>query len=276
MAAGSQSLSLPSKPYGGSLLIMNKSERHLAFLEILQNHHKVSVENLAERFHTSLMTIRRDLNELAEQYNITRTHGGAMLGNQPLVRMVSFDESRIEHREEKEKIASKAAGLIRNGQRIYIDSGSTTRIMLDYLNPETKAVLLCNHLGIAQHALNFDNLSVIMLGGEMIRLSNCSSGVITEEQIMKYSLDTAFIGAAAIGSDGNLYDGYSPEARFKSRLFSVARNIYLLVDSTKINTYDINEFGHISKLTGVITDGNIDRDGMNLMRRYNVNVIIAE
>ena len=93
---------------------------------------------------------------------------------------------------------------------------------------------------------------------------------------MKYSLDTAFIGAAAIGSDGNLYDGYSPEARFKSRLFSVARNIYLLVDSTKINTYDINEFGHISKLTGIITDGNIDRDGMNLMRRYHVNVMIAE
>ena len=60
---------------------------------------------------------------------------------------------------------------------------------------------------------------MIMLGGEMIRITNCSSGPVAEEQIRKYQLDTAFIGAAAIGTDGRLYDGYSPEARFKSSLF---------------------------------------------------------
>ena len=83
---------------------MKKSERCLAILEILQRQHKVKVTDLAQRFGISEMTIRRDLNFLARQYNISRTHGGAELGNQPVVRMISFDEARIAHKETKEKI----------------------------------------------------------------------------------------------------------------------------------------------------------------------------
>ena len=119
---------------------MKKSERCLAILEILQRQHKVTVTDLAQRFGISEMTIRRDLNFLARQYNISRTHGGAELGNQPVVRMISFDEARIAHKETKEKIAAMAATMIRSGQRIFVDAGSTTRIILNYLNEETKAM----------------------------------------------------------------------------------------------------------------------------------------
>ena len=89
------------------VLTVNKSERCLAILDILQKH-KVEVNELAKRFGISEMTVRRDLNLLARQYNITRTHGGALMANQPVVRMISFDESRISNREAKEKIAAKA------------------------------------------------------------------------------------------------------------------------------------------------------------------------
>lgn len=254
---------------------MNKNERCLAILDILQQNHKVEVKELAKRFGISEMTVRRDLNLLTKQYNITRTHGGALMSNQSVVRMTSFDESRISNKEAKEKIAKRAAALIRNGQRIFIDAGSTTRILLSYLDKETRAVVVTNHLKVAENALMFDNLSVIMLGGEMIRITNCSSGSVAEEQIRKYELDTAFLGAAAIGTDGRLYDGYSPEARFKSSIFSVAKKIYVLADSSKFNTYDLNGFASLSQVDGVITDAGIDEEGMNLLKRYNVKVIIA-
>ena len=255
---------------------MKKSERCLAILEILQRQHKVTVTELAQRFGISEMTIRRDLNFLARQYNISRTHGGAELGNQPVVRMISFDEARIAHKETKEKIAAMAATMIRSGQRIFVDAGSTTRIILNYLNEETKAVVVVNHLKVAEQALQFENLSVIMLGGDMIRITNCSSGPVAEEQLKNYQLDIAFIGAAAIGTDGKLYDGYSPEARLKSSLFSVAKKVYVLADSSKINTYDLNEFGSLSQIDGLITDAGIDEEGMILMKRHRVNVMIAE
>lgn len=255
---------------------VNKSERCLAILEILQKQHKVTVDELSEKFGISKMTVRRDLNFLSNQYNIDRTHGGAELGNQPVVRMISFDESRIAHKESKEKIAAMAASMIRSGQRIFIDAGSTTRILLNYLDKDTRAVVVTNHLKVAEHALQFANLSVIMLGGDMIRITNCSSGPVAEDQLKKYQLDTAFIGAAAIGTDGKLYDGYSPEARLKSSLFSVAKKIYVLADSSKINTYDLNEFGNLSQIDGLITDSGMDDEGRLLMKRHRVNVIFAE
>lgn len=73
--------------------------------------------------------------------------------------------------------------MIRSGQRIFVDAGSTTRIILNYLNEETKAVVVVNHLKVAEQALQFENLSVIMLGGDMIRITNCSSGPVAEEQL---------------------------------------------------------------------------------------------
>ena len=97
---------------------MDKKERYRVIIDLLQKERKVSVNALAERFSTSQMTIRRDLNDLAGQYNIVRTHGGAMLDEDSLVRMISFDEKRILHKKEKNEIARKAAGMIRPGQRI--------------------------------------------------------------------------------------------------------------------------------------------------------------
>lgn len=198
------------------------------------------------------------------------------MADQPVVRMISFDESRISHREDKDRIAAMGASLIRSGQRIFIDAGSTTRIILNHLDEEMRAVIVTNHLKVADYALQFHNLSVIMLGGEMIRITNCSSGTVAEEQIRKYQLDIAFLGAAAIGTDGRLYDGYSPEARFKSSIFSVAKRIYILADSSKFNTYDLNEFASLSQVDAVITDSGLDEEGRNLLKRYNVKVMIAE
>ena len=144
---------------------MKKNERCLAILEILQKQHKVTVTELAEKFDISEMTVRRDLNSLAREYNISRTHGGAELGNQPVVRMISFDEPRIAHKDSKDKIAALAATMIQNGQRIFIDAGSTTRIILNYLEEDTRAVVVTHHLAVAEQALKFENLAVIMLGG---------------------------------------------------------------------------------------------------------------
>ena len=254
---------------------MDKNERYRIIIDLLQKERKVRVADLARRFDSSEMTIRRDLKDLSAQYNIIRTHGGAMLGDQPVVRVISFDESRVPHQKEKAAIARTAAQMVRSGQRIYLDSGSTTRILLDYLDPDIKAVVVCNHLGVAQKALEFRNLSVVMLGGDMIRITNCSSGPVAEEQIQRYSLDAAFIGAASIGADGHLFDGFSPEARLKSHLFKVARHVYLLLDSSKINTYDLNQFGHLSHVDTVITDNGIDKNGEILMKRYDVRLIKA-
>lgn len=255
---------------------MNRGERCLRILDMLQKQHRVEVNILAKQFQTSEMTIRRDLNLLVEQYNVVRTHGGAKIEDRAVVRAVSFDEDRIPYKEEKEKIAQKAVSLIRNGQRIFIDAGSTIRVMLHYMDETMQNVIVTNHLKIAERALSFDNLSVVMLGGDLLKGSSCSSGPVAEEQIKKYSLDIAFLGAGAIGADGKLYDGYSPEVRFKSHIFSVAEKVYILADSSKFNIYNLNSFGSLSQVDGVITDSGISEEGRALMQKYDAELIIVE
>ena len=257
---------------------MTKSERCLEILDLLQKQEKVEVSDLAEQFHTSEMTIRRDLNFLAGQYNINRTYGGASIpkSGDPIVRTVSFDETRIKNKEIKEIIAKEAATLVMPRQRIFIDAGSTTREIANFLSDDYKNIVVSNNVKVIEKCLEYEKISTIMIGGEMIRLSGCSCGSVAEEQIRQYKFDIAFIGAAAIGADGKLYDGYSPEARFKNSLFDVSDAVYLLADSSKFNTYDLNDFAQLGQLTGVITDAGINESAKHLLEKYNVNMIIAK
>ena len=190
--------------------------------------------------------------------------------------METFDEEHISNKEEKIKIAKKAASLVQFRQRIFVDAGSTTRGVVKYLKNENRNIVVANSIAVINACLEFDNVSSIMLGGEMIRVSRCSSGNVAEQQLLNYQLDIAFIGAAAIGSDGKIYDGYSPEARFKNRVFEVSNEVYLLVDSSKFNTYDLNDFARLEQITGVITDAKIDEESKKLLYEHQVKIIIAE
>ena len=116
----------------------------------------------------------------------------------------------------------------------------------------------------------------IMLGGEILKDTNCSSGEVAEEQIKKYTLDLAFLGAGAIDAKGRLNDWYSPEARFKKTIFSVAEKVYVLVDSSKFNNGGVVCYGDLSQITGLITDAGISEKNKMLLKQYNVELIIAE
>jgi DeoR/GlpR family transcriptional regulator of sugar metabolism len=190
--------------------------------------------------------------------------------------MISFDEAKIKHKGVKELIAKKAVEQIEPRQRIFIDAGSTTRQMVNYITEDMRNVIVTNNLTVAEVALQHKNMSVIMLGGEMLHIANCSSGTVAEEQITRYQLDIAFLGAAAVGTDGKMYDGYSPEARLKGTIFNVAKKICLMVDSSKFNCYDLHEFGSLKQVDIVITDEGIDEDAWNLMSKHGRKVIIAK
>ena len=255
---------------------MKKGERCLKILEILQEQHQADVMELAKIFQTSEMTIRRDLNFLAKEHNIKRTHGGAIMTGQSVVRISSFNEELISNKDAKEKIAKKAASLIENNQSIFIDAGSTTRILVDHMDTSLKTLVVTNHIGVAGKLMTYENASVIMLGGEMLRDTSCSSGEVAEEQIKKYTLDVAFLGAGAIDAKGRLNDWYSPEARFKKTLFSVAEKVYVLADSSKFNNGGVVCYGELSQIHGLITDAGISEKSKMLLKQYNVELIIAE
>lgn len=257
---------------------MDKSSRRLKILDILQSNGSVDVNELAQKFQSSEMTIRRDLNDLAKQYNVIRTHGGAVTKERDtkIIKSISFYDDKITNKEAKSKIAQTAASFIQPRQRIFIDAGSTTRGIVHYLNNELKTIVVSNSIEVVESCMHYENISVIMLGGEMLRISRCSFGKNTEHQLLEYQFDVAFLGAAAIGTDGKVYDGYSPEASFKNKIFDVTKKVYLLVDSSKFNTYDLIDFADLNQFYGLITDTNVNAETELLLKRKNVKLIIAK
>lgn len=257
---------------------MDKSSRRLKILNLLQSNGSVDVKVLAQKFNTSEMTIRRDLNALVAQYNVIRTHGGAVTkeNNAQIIKSTSFYDEKITNKEIKSKIAQTAASLIQPRQRIFIDAGSTTRGIVHYFNNDLKTIVVSNSIEVVESCMHYEKVSVIMLGGEMLRLSRCSFGKNAEQQLLEYQFDVAFLGAAAIGTDGKVYDGYSPEASFKNKIFDATKKVYLLVDSSKFNTYDLIDYADLNQFYGLITDTNINEETKKLLERKNVKLIIAK
>ncbi len=257
---------------------MDKASRGLKILDMLQEKGSVNVVELSELFDTSEMTIRRDLNVLTKKYNIVRTHGGASMpqNGAPIIKTETFVEEKILHKEKKEIIAQKAAEYIEYRHRVFIDPGSTARLVTKYLKNENKNIIVTNSMCVAEACMEYDAMSVIMLGGQILPGSRCTIGDLAEEQLKSYRLDSAFVGAAAIGIDGKVYDGYSPEAWYKKMIFDVVEKVYLLVDSTKFNNYDLSAYAKLNQFEAVITDCGVDKKTIEFFENNNMKLIIAK
>lgn len=259
---------------------MDKSKRHLRELELLKRNGSVDVQELSKLFLVSEMTIRRDLSDLAKEYNIIRTYGGATI-NSPDLQLIRTEASIVgihsKNWDLKTKIAQKAASLVKNGQRIFIDYGSTTRGMIDFL-PEIdhNFIIVTNQLDIAQKSIQKKSCSIVLIGGVIMKEASCSFGPIAEDQLSSCQLDIAFIGTTAIGSDGYIYDAYTSENSIKRKVVEMAKEIYILADSSKFNKYDLLTITHLEDVTGIITDAGIPESFIEILNNYGVNIIIAD
>lgn len=258
---------------------MDKNERHLQELNMLKQNSSVEVQELSRLFSVSEMTIRRDLMDLSKEYNISRTYGGAVL-NSPDLQLVrtsaTASGANIDNWDLKSKIAQKAASLIQNGQRIFVDHGSTTRSLIDFLpEKDQNIIIVTNQLEIAQKSIKKESCSVIFIGGVIMKEAECSFGPTAEEQLASYHLDMAFLGASAIGNDGFIYDAYTSENAVKRKVLDMAKEIYIMADSTKFGNYNLLSVTHLRNITGVITDAGIPQHFVELLNHHNVKLMIA-
>jgi len=146
-------------------------ERRRRICELLREEGRVTVEALAVRFGTSQVTIRADLSTLESAGALTRTHGGALNvpdADQPL------DVKQLQHHAEKQRIAAAAAALIRDGETIVLDSGTTTAEIARRIRAlELKSInVITNALNIAALLIDVPFVRLIMPGGILRRESN--------------------------------------------------------------------------------------------------------
>jgi DeoR/GlpR family transcriptional regulator of sugar metabolism len=232
----------------------------------------VSISELARTFGVSEMTIRRDLTALEGKAHIRRTHGGAVL-TQRMMLEFEYRDRRETNRGPKTAIAAAARKLIRRGQRLILDTGTTTLELAALLKDGEDLTVITPSLAVASELQDASGVEVILLGGVIRRGSPDLTGPVTEHCLELFAADIAFQGADAIGLDGSIYNSDLRLARVDRLMRRVARRCCVLADHTKIGHTALGRSGSMRDIDTFITDKGAPAKALKCFGRLGAEIV---
>lgn len=235
---------------------MLTEERYQIILNEINRKSLVHVSELVKKLDTSESTIRRDLNFLHKEGKLKKIHGGATA----LDKLIHTKDDLVSTREslnidDKLKIAKYAAGLIEENDFVYIDAGTTTDLMIEFIN-EKEAVYVTNGINQAKKLIS-KGLRTYILGGEIKSSTEAIIGVEAINSLKKYNFNKGFFGTNAISKDSGYTTPDINEALVKKEALERTRESYVMADNSKFDEISCVTFGELEEaviITTVIED----------------------
>ncbi|MCX7933949.1 MAG: DeoR/GlpR family DNA-binding transcription regulator [Planctomycetota bacterium] len=236
---------------------------------------EVAVNDLAKILRCSEMTIRRDLQKMEAEGLVERTHGGAVATR--MIRMeFAMSERLKEHRAEKTAIGQAAAKLVQPGQRIFIDTGTTTLALAIALRAAKNLCAVTTSLAVASALMPAQGIECMIVGGTLRASSPDLVGPLMEENLSRLHADLAFIGCDALSPKGELMTDDPGAARAAALMVRNASQAILLTDSSKAGRKAFVAFAGFDDLDFLVTDAGMPEEILNLARAKGVEVIVAQ
>src|SRR5271163_4326400 len=253
---------------------MLTEERQRAILEILRREGRVLVVDLAKQFHTSQVTIRKDLEILHIKGRVHRTHGGALPASDGALEDPTLREKEKLHRKEKLQIAAAAARMVTEGQVVILDSGTTTTAIARALRNLQHLTIITNAVNIAAE-LSGSSLEVILTGGTLRKNSFSLVGPIAEETLHRLNADILFLGVDGIDVHHGLSTPNLLEAKVNRAMMDVARVTIAACDSSKFGRRSLSLIAPPTAVQEVITDRGIPKSDLAALKKAGVAVTQA-
>lgn len=249
---------------------MYQEERRQHILRRLEQHQRVSVNELSDELGVSAVTIRQDLRTMEQDGLLIRTHGGATLPQQKAMSSeLAFDVRLGKNRDEKEAIGKAAAQLIRNNYAIAMDGSTTALAITPHLKQFDYLVIATNSLIIAQQFLDKRNFKVLLPAGQL-RVDSVSL-VGAAETLPDVNLNIGFFGAHGITFEAGITEMSEEEALIKQVLMERCVESYIVVDSTKWGKIAPYTFADVEQVS-LITTELAPRDQVRDFRKNNIRV----
>jgi DeoR family glycerol-3-phosphate regulon repressor len=228
------------------------NSRQQSILEQLRSGQELAVGELARQFDVSLVTIRRDLEALAQEGPITRTHGGVILSRAGVIEF-SFQSRAQEQLEQKRALARHMAGVVKPGMTVVLDTGTTTLEVARAIGGTARLRVLTSSLAIASALQAHDNLDLVLLGGSVRHHSPDLSGPLTEDNLRQFRPDLAILGADAADREG-VYTSDLGVAGISRAMIAGAMETWLVADSSKFSRRAFVQFADWGQIDHLITD----------------------
>ncbi|MBO9605162.1 MAG: DeoR/GlpR transcriptional regulator [Paenibacillaceae bacterium] len=235
---------------------------------------QVKLTELSKRFGVTEVTIRRDLEKLERKGVLHRTFGGAVLSQS---RDVSMSKREHTMSDEKERIGKAAAALVRPGESIFLDSGTTTLQVARYLDPELPITVVTHAISIVTELQSRSkSMKVIVLGGMLWEGSSSLVGPSTEEALRKYAFDRAFISATGVTVEHGFSNSNIFELQIKRMAALQAKEANVVVDRSKFGVRSLASYASLDQVHRIITDDVADKEIEQFCRDHQVEIMKAK
>jgi len=245
-------------------------DRHSQILSQLVENRQVSVGEISGILGVSQVTIRSDLNSLAEQGLIQRSHGGASPAFHP-----SIMGRRGHMKEKKNLIAKAAADMIKNGDTIMIDAGTTTALIAKFLVGKRDIRVVTNNLLILPYLRTLPSIHLTIVGGEYSQQTESLVGPMALKDLEEFNVSLAFIGTDGFsiekGTSTFIVDG----AEVVRKIHQQASKTILLFDSSKVNKRGFARILPAESHHHIISDSGLNKDIQDKIKKLNIELTLV-
>ncbi|MDO4814685.1 MAG: DeoR/GlpR family DNA-binding transcription regulator [Gemella sp.] len=232
-----------------------KSKRIDAVEKYIHKKKKVSLKELEKNFDLSMNTVRRYVKTLLDKGNIIKVYGGVEsirdLDEEEV--LVDVNKRNILNITQKKIIAEKAAKYIDDGDRIYIDSGTTTAWILDYVDKNINLTIITNNLDVINKAAKLPNVNIILSGNNYRKRINAFVKLGNHTVLDKINIHKSFMAASSVTKDSGVMNNTVEEYELKSNVISKCLVNYLLVDESKFNNSGFIKYAEVEDFKAIIT-----------------------
>ncbi|GIL01813.1 MAG: DeoR family transcriptional regulator [Alphaproteobacteria bacterium] len=231
---------------------MYLTPRQAQIVELAKSRGRVMVEQLAQTFGMTPQTIRRDLNDLCNNGQLVRIHGGALYPttNENL----EYEQRRMIAAEAKQAIGEATARLIPDNSSLFINIGTTTEAVAKALLVRNGLLVITNNINVANILRESPSIEVILSGGVVRHSDGALVGETAVDFFNRFKVDYAIIGTSAIDASGALLDFDLREVSVAQAIMANAAHIILVTDATKFDRRAPMRIADISRIDTFVTD----------------------
>jgi DeoR family transcriptional regulator of aga operon len=252
------------------------NERQQQIVDILLAQKTATVAELSDLLDVSAVTIRNDLNLLADSGRVLRTHGGARIADGRLHQEQTFATRQRLNADQKQAIGDLAATLITPLEPILLD-GSTTAVAvaraLKRQSIQHELTVVTTGIWTALELLGSPYINVVLAGGYVRNVTGSITGSITMQVLERFSFSKVFLGAWGINLNEGVTDTHLAEVELKQRIIDRAKDVVIVADSTKFGRTGLSSFASINQITHIVTDSAAPPDMVEILQARGVTVL---
>jgi DeoR/GlpR family transcriptional regulator of sugar metabolism len=252
---------------------MFPAERQRKIIDILMIKKTAKITDLAEELNVSIDTLRRDLNLLTKQEKIEKVYGGVKLVESTFGES-TIDERMISSLKEKESIAQTCSEYIRDGDCIFLDSGSTTYQIAKYIKNKNRLTVVTNSIPVILELMNSD-VEVIIIGG---KVRKNEKSVVTYDYLFNFNelnISKAFICASGITADKGISDYNLEEAITRKKIIELSKEVYVAADHSKFGKDVTVSVSSLKNINFIVTDQYLDEKYRKEFKKTDTMIIIS-